>query len=48
MTNLPDEEPSEKISKALDISFDPSSMIDPSKAIKREAKKIKVEKLEID
>ena len=49
MTNLsPDDEPSEKISKALDISFDPSSMIDPSKAIKREAKKIKVEKLEID
>ena len=42
----PDEEPVEKISKALDVFYDPVQS--PSKEIKSEVKKIKAEKLDVD
>jgi ribosomal protein L7Ae-like RNA K-turn-binding protein len=44
----PDEEPIEKISKALDIEFEPSEIVQGSKEVKNEIKKIKAEKLDID
>jgi len=44
----PDEEPIEKISKALDISFEPSQIIGGIKETKNEVKKIKAEKLDVD
>lgn len=42
----PDDEPIEKISKALDVFYDPVQT--PSKEIKAEVKKIKAEKLDVD
>jgi hypothetical protein len=42
----PDEEPVEKISKALDVFYDPVQS--PAKEIKSEVKKIKAEKLDVD
>lgn len=42
----PDDEPIEKISKALDVFYDPAQT--PSKEIKAEVKKIKAEKLDVD
>lgn len=44
----PDEDPVEKISKALDVVYDPSKIEVQSKELKTEAKKIKAEKLDID
>lgn len=44
----PDEDPTEKISKALDIKFEPSQIIDSVKETKNEIKKIKAEKLDVD
>lgn len=44
----PDEEPVEKISKALDISFEPSQILNGIKETKHEVKKIKAEKLDVD
>jgi len=38
----------EKISKALDISFDPSTVESETKELKKEAKRIKAEKLDVD
>jgi hypothetical protein len=47
---IDDEEPIDNISKALDITFDPSAreMDDPSKDLRQEAKKIKTENLDVD
>ena len=42
----PDDEPIEKISKALDVFYDTAQL--PSKEIKAEVKKIKAEKLDVD
>jgi hypothetical protein len=42
----PDDEPIEKISKALDVFYDKAEL--PSKEIKAEVKKIKAEKLDVD
>ena len=42
----PDDEPIEKISKALDVFYDKVEL--PSKEIKAEVKKIKAEKLDVD
>ena len=44
----PDDNPIEKISKALDIDFEPSKMEGDIKEAKKEIKKIKAEKLDID
>jgi tRNA A37 threonylcarbamoyltransferase TsaD len=44
----PDDEPIDKISKALEISFEPSQALDPIKETKNEIKKIKAEKLDVD
>lgn len=44
----PDEDPTEKISKALDIKFEPSQIVDSVKETKNEIKKIKAEKLDVD
>lgn len=44
----PDEEPIEKISKALDVVFDPAPVENETKELKKEAKKIKARKLDVD
>ena len=44
----PDEEPIEKISKALDVFYDTSTIHNPSKELRGEVKKIKAEKLDVD
>ena len=44
----PDEEPIEKISKALDVFYDTSPIHNPSKELRGEVKKIKAEKLDVD
>lgn len=40
--------PIEKISKALDVSFESEATVDINKDLKKEAKKIKAEKLDVD
>jgi len=42
------DDPIDKISKALDINYDAAIVPEPSKEIKKEAKKIKAEKLDVD
>jgi hypothetical protein len=44
----PEEESDDKISKALDISFEPSQILDSVKETKNEIKKMKAEKLDVD
>lgn len=44
----PDDNPIEKISKALDIDFEPSKVEGDIKEAKKEIKKIKAEKLDVD
>jgi hypothetical protein len=42
------DDPIDKISKALDINYEAAIVPEPSKEIKKEAKKIKAEKLDVD
>jgi hypothetical protein len=44
----PDEEPIEKISKALDVSFTPTEAENTNKEIKKQAKEVKARKLDVD